>query len=63
VLYTGCQAAVVVGCNSQQVQETKKAKQQLLATFIRCFPARYEAGAGECSKKLRDKIMQMLGHK
>lgn len=67
-LYNGCQAAAVAGYSTAQVQETRAAKQQLLATFRRCFAYRYPAGADKAAaektdKKFRDKIRQLLKHR
>ncbi len=62
-LYNGCQADAVADYSAEQVQETRAAKQELLATFQRCFPARYEAGVADGSKKIRDKARRILGHR
>ena len=61
-LYTNCHNSDPSGYDVQLVQETRSAKQQLFATFERCFEARYQA-VGSDSKKIANKVLQMLGHR
>ena len=62
-LYNGRKAGLAAQYSAEQLQETKAAKRQLMTTFVRCFPGRFDAAVGEASKPVRDRVRRILGHK